>query len=147
MAQSFGRRTANQQSKSGTAAKTADNITLGPVKRTVVVEDGEYQVTVTGARAITSKTGATSVILAAEHDGEGLRLQPMLVASPGGPSDLTADNIVILKTIAALDVDGESTLADLINELAGKQCLLELKELTDKQGNPINRVVDAIVEE
>jgi hypothetical protein len=110
----------------------------------VVLPDGEVEGIITGARAVASKTsGATSLVMTFEtDDGDQVNLQPMLVASRGGSSTLTDNNVAVARDLAAIPADQPIGLAALVERLTGARVWLDLSEQTDRDGRPINRVED-----
>ena len=120
----------------------APEITFGTdARRAEALEDGEYDATITSARHIVAKTGSVVVALNADIDGKPVRLQPLLIHSPGGDSDLTSHNRAVLADIA--DLGGQAaSLSDLLKALVGKSCWLDLRLVTDRDKTDINRIVD-----
>jgi hypothetical protein len=114
----------------------------GDIKRSTTLPDGEYNLTVIGARILQNKAGNVSLILNAEtHEGEPVRLQGLLVYSPGGESQMVIDNRAILADMARLD--GETVDADtLIAKLTGVTIWVDLIEVEAKDGSPANRILD-----
>jgi hypothetical protein len=139
-----GRRAASTRPASSAATAAPANITLGPTKKSVVLPDGEVEGTITGARAVTGKTsGATSLVLTLETDeGDLVNLQPMLIASKGGPSTLTDNNVAVSRDMAAVPEDQPIGLAALVERLTGARVWVDLSEQTDRDGRPINRIED-----
>jgi hypothetical protein len=135
-----GRRAAPNQS-----LKTPE-ITLGGSAAKVAepVADGEYRIKVTGARVVTSKSGSTSVILTVEdvENGQLIKVRPLLVASPGGDSDLTYQGRATLEALLGLDEGATLSLNAALRTLTGVEAEVELAEMTDHRGQQVNEIVE-----
>ena len=150
------RRRVSQVSRIGrraapTATSTigADFTIGGDERKPEVVDDGEYHITITGARAVTSKAGATSAILEAElDDGTPLDIRPLLVNSQGGISNMVRTNRAIMAALAGLGPDEQVPFSALLKRLAGREVDVEMVMVVDqKSGRPINEITDVFVEE
>ena len=140
-----GRRTATQPT-------TTSKVVFGgsAAKQAIPFDDGEYQLHVEGARAVTSKRGATSIVITAKDVASDryVLLRPLLVHSAGGDSQLVINNRAICEMIASVGEGEEIDLDEMLKRLnAGVTVMVELRYVVDGNGAPLSDIVDAWIEE
>jgi hypothetical protein len=118
----------------GSAAKVAKTL-----------PDGEHELVLTGARSVVGKSGSASVVLSADTvDGTPVKLETLLVHSPGGDSDLVWAGRAVLETLLGLG-EGESIdLDEALPNLKGITFEVELEESTNHRGEPVNKLVQIL---
>ena len=133
----FGRRAATASSRSTSSITFSGNAQLS-----AALPDGDYIVTILGARDFTSKqTSAVSVVITMQDEhGTPIRARPLLVDSAGGASTLIEDNRALLVALAGLGENEEVGLDELLQRLAGKTVGVELRLASDGRGQPVNEI-------
>ena len=140
----IGRRAAQYQKQPTTVAPTVNVTFGGPVAKSAVLPDGEYTGRVEKLEFRQSKKGALVAVVTFISDDAGkVRLQPLMVGSQGGDSELIVNNRAILSAMAGIGEDRSVTPDELIKVITGAECWVRLIEVTDKDGEPINRITNA----
>ena len=121
----------------------APKVILGgsAAKVAVVPPSGDYALTIAGARAVTSRAGATNVVLSVtDEHGRPITLRPLLVASPGGDSDLVYQGRATLETLLDLGEDEAIDLNEVLDKLSGTRFEAELEAVVDHRGQMVSEI-------